>query len=376
MSRSAVITNDENTLRVDDVHKTYGTKDGFKALDGVSLTVPKGQLVVLLGPSGCGKTTLLRILAGLEDAAAGRVTFFGRPVVDTTGKIDVPARHRNVGMVFQNYALWPHMTVVDNVAYPLRNKRVPKDEARARARDMLRLLKCDHLEQRLPAQLSGGQQQRIALGRALVASPQLVFFDEPLSNVDAQLRREVRGEIRRLHQEIAFTGIYVTHDLGEALELADTIVVMSNGRVEQVGTPQEIFERPSSAYVADFMGIENKFTARVSGSSVHSELGSFARTEAFASLLPDREYRVFIRASDVAVAKAGDHPGDSALHGWLIRDIMYGGDHTDLALEKNGHSLVSSGGRARRPGFSVGDHVDVVLPADGALVFPADTKVP
>lgn len=371
MTSSTNETTVESFLDVSDVHKQYGVKLRVKALDGVSIKVPKGHLVVLLGPSGCGKTTLLRILAGLEDATAGTVSFFGKTIVDTGKRVNVPAKDRNVGMVFQNYALWPHMSVVENVAYPLRNKRVRKAEARRRALEVLKFLRCDHLADRIPAQLSGGQQQRIALGRALVSSPEIVFFDEPLSNVDAQLRREVRAEIRRLHNEIDFTGIYVTHDLSEALELADTIVVMSDGRVEQVGTPQEIFETPASAYVADFMGIENKLDFEMHNGQARFSFGDHAGTGVFERLKSNQKYRAFFRATEVELVRGTPlDTTETALGEWEIVDIMYGGDKTDLILRKDGQKLVSSGSPMSRSGLVEGQRVQIKVDTASTLVYP------
>lgn len=225
------------------------------AVEAVDLEVPPGRLVTLLGPSGCGKTTTLRIVAGLEQPTAGRVWIGGE---DVTG---LPAARRGVTMVFQNYALFPHLTVFENVAYGLRVQRLPAAEVRRRTLETLELVGLPETADRYPAQLSGGQQQRVALARALVTQPRVLLFDEPLSNLDAKLRRRVRAEIRLLQRRLGITSVYVTHDQAEALALSDVVVVMHQGRVEQVGTPEEVYRRPRTRFVADFIGEANLLPA-------------------------------------------------------------------------------------------------------------------
>ena len=361
---------DHDELTISAVTKSYDPRSRVRALDEVSLSIRRGELVVLLGPSGCGKTTLLRILAGLEDATAGSLSFFGEPVVDTSRRLSVPAQKRRLGMVFQNYALWPHMKVVDNVAYPLRARGVGRADARRRAAETLKSVRCDHLADRLPSQLSGGQQQRIALGRALVAEPGIVLFDEPLSNVDAQLRKEVRAEIRRLHAENAFTGIYVTHDLQEGLELADRIVVMSHGRVEQVGTPQEIFTAPASAYVAEFMGIENRAAVRRNGTSVETDFGRIDATGRLAGLPEGIEHRCYFRASQVRLLDEGPvGEGESRSDGWTVADRFYAGERSDLVLTRDGARLLCESNHRIAGRLGPGDTVDIAIGTAEALVY-------
>ncbi|WP_051326294.1 ABC transporter ATP-binding protein [Glycomyces tenuis] len=359
-------------LTISEVTKVYDHRSGTKALDDVSLTIRLGELVVLLGPSGCGKTTLLRILAGLEDATSGRLSLYGEPVVDTGRNLSVPPHKRGLGMVFQNYALWPHMKVVDNVAYPLRTSGLGRTEARERALEMLRSVRCDHLATRLPSQLSGGQQQRIALGRALVARPGIVLFDEPLSNVDAQLRKEVRTEIRRLHAEIDFTGIYVTHDLQEGLELADRIVVMSHGRIEQIGTPEEIFTSPISAYVAEFMGIENKTGVRRRGGVVATGFGEIEATGDLAGLPEGVDHDFYFRASQVRVAADGDSTAASSRSGgWTVADMVYAGGHSDIVLTRGEARLLCEGTFEPSARLEVGAEVDIEIDTAAALLYPS-----
>lgn len=232
-------------------------RDRFVALDDVSIDVRSGELLVLLGASGSGKTTLLRCVAGLTRPTDGHVEIAGRIVFDAAEAIDQATYRRNLGMVFQTFALWPHMTVRENVAYPLRAKRLKSDLRHGRVEEVLELVQCSALADRLPATLSGGQQQRIALARALVARPALVLFDEPLSNLDALLRIELRAQLRQLHRATGFTGVYVTHDQLEALTLATRIAVMHNGRIVQLGPPEAIYSQPATEYIADFVGFSN-----------------------------------------------------------------------------------------------------------------------
>ena len=227
------------------------------AVNDVSLTIEAGRLVTLLGPSGCGKTTTLRMIAGLEMPTSGRILIGGADVTR------LPATERDVSMVFQSYALFPHMTVMENVSYGLGYSGFDKKETAERARAGLELVGLSGFERRLPSELSGGQQQRVAVARALVLEPQVLLFDEPLSNLDAKLRRRVRDEIREIQQKLGLTVVYVTHDQEEALAVSDRIIVMNNAVVAQEGTPRELYEEPASAFVADFIGEANVFDCRV-----------------------------------------------------------------------------------------------------------------
>jgi len=240
-------------VRLDRVTKRFGL---VVAVDEVTLEVPPGRLVTVLGPSGCGKTTMLRIIAGLEYPSGGRVFIGGEDVTA------LPASARSVTMVFQSYALFPHLTVFENIAYGLRIARVPHTALIRQVGDVLDLVGLPGVGDRFPSQLSGGQQQRVALARALVMQPKVLLFDEPLSNLDAKLRKRVRAEIRELQQRLGITSIYVTHDQAEALALSDVIVVMNQGRVEQVGTPVDLYRTPASRFVADFVGEANLLPGR------------------------------------------------------------------------------------------------------------------
>ncbi|HET7458535.1 MAG TPA: sn-glycerol-3-phosphate ABC transporter ATP-binding protein UgpC [Gemmatimonadaceae bacterium] len=237
------------SVRLEGVRKIYATAGRTQvAVHGVDLEVADGELVVLVGPSGCGKSTTLRMIAGLESISGGRLLIGGRVVND------VPAKERDIAMVFQNYALYPHMTVYDNMAFALTLRKTPKAEIDARVREAAAILGIEPLLQRKPRQMSGGQRQRVAVGRALVRKPQVFLFDEPLSNLDAALRVQTRREIARLHRQLGATMIYVTHDQVEAMTLGDRIVVMHEGRVQQVDTPIALYERPANRFVAGFIG--------------------------------------------------------------------------------------------------------------------------
>lgn len=246
------------SIQVENIVKSFGP---FRALDGISLDFPSGELVALLGPSGCGKTTLLRVIAGLETADCGRVILAGEDASDTH------VRERQVGFVFQHYALFRHMTVFENVAFGLRVRprrtRPSEAEIRRRVHRLLDLVQLDPLADRFPAQLSGGQRQRIALARALAVEPRVLLLDEPFGALDAQVRKELRRWLRRLHDELHVTSVFVTHDQEEALEVADRVVLMNRGQVEQVGAPAEVYEHPATPFVYGFLGAVNVFRGRL-----------------------------------------------------------------------------------------------------------------
>src|ERR1700722_9889069 len=248
------------SIEVRNIRKNFGS---FVALDNVSLDIPTGELVALLGPSGSGKTTLLRIIAGLELPDRGEVRF------DSEEATDHSVRDRNVGFVFQHYALFRHMTVFENVAFGLRVRGRPEKQVKERVLELLHLIRLDGQVASYPGQLSGGQRQRVALARALAAEPRVLLLDEPFGALDAKVRQELRQWLRRLHDEIGVTSIFVTHDQEEAFEVADRVVVLCAGKVEQVGTPQEVFEQPANAFVMDFLGHVNVFRGRVQNGVAH-----------------------------------------------------------------------------------------------------------
>jgi iron(III) transport system ATP-binding protein len=348
-------------VAVRQIVKTFGR---VRALDSVSLDIGRGELFFLLGPSGCGKTTLLRTIAGFYDPDEGRV-FFGD--VDVT---HVAPQHRNTGMVFQNYALWPHMTVEANVAFGLQVRHVPRRERKRRAAEALATVKMGQYARRKPNQLSGGQQQRVALARALVIRPQCLLLDEPLSNLDAKLRLEMRGEIRRLCKEAGLTGIYVTHDQKEALSIADRMAVMFDGRIGQVGTPRELYCRPANAATADFLGETNFLEATVQAADGERRVLTTAigplHAMADADAPRSGPCTVSIRPEAVSIGAA---PG--ATNGLTARvaECVYLGDALQLTLTVGAvrlrATMVEQAGRAElQPGHEITcsiDPHDVVL---------------
>ena len=253
-------------VRIEHVFKRFGD---VTAVSDFDLTVKDGEFVSLLGPSGCGKTTSLRMIAGFERATEGEIYIGDHCVSSHIKNTFVPPEKRDIGMVFQSYAVWPHMTVTENVAYPLKIQKVPKEERAARVAEMLKLVHLDEYGSRYPHQLSGGQQQRVALARALVMRPGLLLLDEPLSNLDAKLRESMRFEISSIQKELGITVIYVTHDQSEAMTMSDRVVVMSRGVIQQIGTPYEIYRNPANKMVADFIGLVNFVEGEVQGDRVY-----------------------------------------------------------------------------------------------------------
>jgi iron(III) transport system ATP-binding protein len=251
---------DANYLQVQNLVKWFGND---RAVDDVSFTVPKGNFLTLLGPSGCGKTTTLMSIAGLHKIDSGRISVGDIIYTDPDAGYFLPPEKRDIGMVFQSYAIWPHMTVAQNVAYPLEIRHVARDEINDRVADVLKLVGLAEMADKLATQLSGGQQQRAALARAIVSRPRLLLFDEPLSNLDLKLREQMRVELKRIQNEIGITSVYVTHDQAEALVMSDEIIVMSKGRIEQRGAPHAIYSRPVNRYVSNFIGVANLLKGRV-----------------------------------------------------------------------------------------------------------------
>ncbi|WP_370203159.1 sulfate/molybdate ABC transporter ATP-binding protein [Alloalcanivorax venustensis] len=314
------------SIRVDGIRKTFG---GFAALDDISLNVPQGELVGLLGPSGSGKTTLLRIIAGLEKPDRGRVLFNERDV--TT--LDV--RRRKVGFVFQQYALFRHLTVADNVAFGLRmlprGERPGRDAVRARVRELLELVQMDTMAGRYPAQLSGGQKQRVALARALALEPEVLLLDEPFGALDAKVRKELRRWLRHLHEQISVTSIFVTHDQEEAMEVSDQVVVMSQGHIEQIGSPLTVYEQPASRFVFDFLGHINALEGLYDG-AVWQSGEARLRLDPHGAC-PDGALTLYLRPHEATLAKA---PVEHAhLPVKLAARSVFGGTVT-LELEPRG----------------------------------------
>ena len=287
------------SIEINNISKVFGN---FHALDNINLTVPTGELVALLGPSGCGKTTLLRIIAGLESADQGNIAFYGN---DTTHK---NVRERQVGFVFQHYALFRHMTVFENVAFGLRvrpKETRPSDaEIKRRVHELLNLVQLDWLADRYPPQLSGGQRQRIALARALAVEPKVLLLDEPFGALDAKVRKDLRRWLRRLHDELHITSVFVTHDQEEALEVADRIVVMNHGKIEQIGSPQEVYDQPASPFVYQFLGNVNEFK---SGATTNNEINNLLFDLKTQQAAGQDDVLAFVRPHDIEVHKERHH---------------------------------------------------------------------
>jgi iron(III) transport system ATP-binding protein len=278
------------SVRVENLTKTFGN---VPALSDLSLQVAASEMLVLVGPSGCGKTTCLRCLAGLERSTSGRILIGDRVVTAIEEGIFIAPENRQIGMVFQSYAVWPHMTVFENIAYPLRAMGTPRNAIKPRVEEALRLVRLGNLAERYSSQLSGGQQQRVALARSLVAEPALLLFDEPLSNLDANLRTQMRVEIKELQKKLGFTGVYVTHDQAEALAIADRVAVMQGGLLRQIGTPREVYDHPANTFVAGFMGATNLLKG-----TVRAQLNGEAKVEMDGGFL--------LRVADAPSFKAGD----------------------------------------------------------------------
>jgi iron(III) transport system ATP-binding protein len=344
------------------VKKTYGKT---VAVDNVSFEVRKGELFFLLGPSGCGKTTILRMVAGFLQPDAGAISFDDRPI-DA-----VPPHRRNTGMVFQNYALWPHMPVSENVAYGLRERKVDRAERERRVTEALRTVRMEEFRDRMPNQLSGGQQQRVALARALVIEPDVVLLDEPLSNLDARLRLEMRREIRRIHDETAITTIYVTHDQKEALSMADRLAVMSMGHVEQIGAPREVYRRPANRFVAEFIGEANM----IAGTLVEARDGmGLLRTEAGelraslgAGAPPPGSRAVCMVRPECLRLEAGQPNGFRA----VVESSFYLGEVEQFVLSAAGTELKAFQANPGEASPRTGQEVDVHF-APGDAVILAD----
>jgi len=307
------------------------------AVDRLDLDIGDGEFVSLLGPSGCGKTTTLRLLAGFLQPDGGEIRVDQKVV--SSASVLIPPERRNMSMIFQSYAVWPHMTVFQNVAYGLKLKKLPGGEIAKKVERMLRLVRLDALTARYPGELSGGQQQRVALARALVVEPQILLLDEPLSNLDANLREEMRFEIRRLHEEFRITTVYVTHDQAEAMVTSDRIAVMHQGRIVQLGAPEEIFDRPRTRFVAEFIGKTNILRGKLeNGRSVALGDGLKLQVVAADNLAPGKEVFVCLRPHSVRLtpsaeeAEAGRAKGMNLFDG-VVQRRVYFGDANDYIVE-------------------------------------------
>ena len=345
-------------IELRDVTKRYGD---IVANDHINLQVRRGELLTLLGPSGCGKTTALRCITGHNRPDEGRVFIDGRDVTD------VPTHRRNLGMVFQNFALFPHMTTYENVEFPLKIRGVPKAEREKMVREALRLIRMEGYEDHYPRQLSGGQQQRVGLARALVYRPTVLLLDEPLSNLDAKLREEMRFEIKELQVRLGITAVYVTHDQEEALALSDRVAIMNRGRIEQIGTPEEIYQAPQSRFVADFIGLSDFLEGHVvavseAGYAVLSVGNLELHIPASARTREGRRAVVFIRPNEIQVHPLGQGPAENTFEG-TVEKMTYLGDRVDYRIRLQPDLLlrVQADNELR---FQQGDRVSVHLPRE------------
>ncbi|MFO1312520.1 MAG: ABC transporter ATP-binding protein [Burkholderiales bacterium] len=353
----------------DRVSKSYDGK--VRVVDGLDLVLARGEFLTLLGPSGSGKTTTLMMLAGFEDPTSGTITLEGRRIDN------VPAHKRGIGMVFQNYALFPHMTVAQNLAFPLEMHGVARSEIEPRVKRALDMVRLPQLRDRKPGQLSGGQQQRVAVARALVFGPKLVLMDEPLGALDKQLREQLQLEIKHLHGELGVTIVYVTHDQSEALTMSDRIAVFHQGRIQQLATPGELYERPANAFVASFIGESNRFDGTViardgsscrvrlaDGSEVSATLGADLATGALA-VLSLRPERVVIGAREGANAFAAQ-----------LLEVIYLGDHCKLRLRVAGREDFVAKVAATHGAVTGGGALTVSWDAQACLALPSDIVDP
>ena len=331
-----------NVLTVNDLHLDYG--HGATAnpiLKGVSMHLQRGEVVALLGPSGSGKTTLLRAVAGLESPKSGTIDIGERRVFDGSKSLELPAEARNLGLVFQSYALWPHKTVFDNVAYGLKLRKMAARDIEPKVREVLAQLGLGHLGERFPHQLSGGQQQRVAIARALVYNPPVILLDEPLSNLDAKLREEARAFLRELIVRLGLSALMVTHDQAEAMAISDRILLLNNGKIEQQGTPQSMYESPDTLFTAEFMGSNNRLPARVvarNGGAARVQVEGMAlnaTARGSGASDPDVEASALIRVEEVRIGRT---PVDNGIQ-LPLSTCMYLGGRWEC-LFKHGNSSV------------------------------------
>ena len=377
-------------LNVTDLEKTFPghDKQTVRAVDGVSFSVDKGKLFTLLGPSGCGKTTTLRCIAGLERATGGAIEIGGRKLYSAADRVNVPVHERKIGMVFQSYAIWPHMTVFENAAFPLKvaRPRPSKAEIERRVQAALELVQLGHLAGRDATKLSGGQQQRLALARALVQEPDVLLLDEPLSNLDAKLREQMRFELKRLQRDLNITSLYVTHDQAEALALSNQIAVMRDGKIQQIGTPRQIYEDPANRFVADFIGSTNFLKGELIGQPatggylVKTPQGTF-RCEAGHLSAGDKDVLISIRPEYIAVSDTKPATDENVVVG-EVTNWVYLGECTDLHVMVEGHQFRVRAHPDLRPTSKMKLHLQmpahrcVVLVLEEAAVLPEEAPLP
>jgi iron(III) transport system ATP-binding protein len=360
----------QDILEFSNVVKRYGD---VVAVAGISFKVTAGELFTLLGPSGCGKTTTLRLVAGLEEPDEGEILLNGEPVAAPERGIFVPPDKRKMGMVFQSYAIWPHLSVFENVAFPLRVRKEPAKVITERVAEILEVVGLRGLEDRGATDLSGGQQQRVALARALVYRPAILLLDEPLSNLDAKLREQMRFELRSLQRRLKLSVLYVTHDQTEAMTLSDRIAVVNNGRLEQVGTPMEVYETPSTFFVGDFLGrtvilegIVKKETAERCVSILNGSGNLYVKADIFGRFGNGERVRIISRPEDIDILPMGDVSPNELIA--KVEEVIYVGDHYECSVSAGGRSFVLWAGKKQR--YSVGSQIRIALDPDRLTVLP------
>lgn len=373
-------------VSIESLEKKYSPK-APAAVESLDLEIQEGEFLTLLGPSGCGKTTTLRCVAGLERPTGGQVSIGGKVVDAPAERIHVSPDKRDIGMVFQSYALWPHMSVASNVAYPLRMRKISVDERARRVREVLEMVGLEEYASRMATDLSGGQQQRVALARALVATPQLLLFDEPLSNLDARLRQDMRSELRDMHKRVGTTSIYVTHDQEEAVSLSTRIVLLNKGAIEQVGSPREIYWHPVSHFVADFVGYDNFVSATVVSADQYGVNVLLDGTDIRLACPPRNDVHegqrvdIAVRSSSVILGPpAAEKP--NRFQG-VITDVMYLGDDFIYELQLGPHKVKVSIRTAEVANIwpvgapRVGDSISGAIAPDSLACLPVlNSKVP
>ncbi|HWK68289.1 MAG TPA: ABC transporter ATP-binding protein [Rhizobiaceae bacterium] len=343
------------------IRKLYKAFGAVTAVKGVDLEIGEGELVVLLGPSGCGKTTTLRCIAGLEDITDGSISI-GDRVVSEKGR-SLPPERREIGMVFQSYAIWPHMTVAENVAFGLKLKNLPKSEIESRVRSALELVGLTGYSSRHVSQLSGGQQQRVALARAMALEPRILLFDEPLSNLDAKLREKMRFELRQIQQRLGITSVYVTHDQQEAMVIADRIVLMRNGVIEQMGAPEDLYHRPKTLFAAEFVGLANIYSGEARGGEVRIANGPVLKSSGGASGPVD----VVFRPEQVRVSSEQPADATNALRA-TVKESYFLGNIEDLILTVEGIDIRTQLSPAEHR--TSGSSLWISIPPEAIILLP------
>jgi ABC-type Fe3+/spermidine/putrescine transport system ATPase subunit len=364
-------------LEVRNLVKIFGK---LTAVDNVSFKVEQGEVVTLLGPSGCGKTTTLRMVAGFEKPNAGEVEIAGRVVVSTNRRIHVPPERRDIGMVFQSYAIWPHMTVFENVAFPLKVRRANRGEIKERVEKTLDLVGLANFSDRPAILLSGGQQQRVSLARALVYSPSILLLDEPLSNLDAKLREQMRIEIKRLQQQLGFTVLFVTHDQIEAMSLSTRLALMNQGRIEQIGGPQEVYEHPQTPFVEDFLGRILRFRGKIIEKQQGFEVVEFDGLKNVQVRVPEsvdganvgKRVLVAIRPEDARIERNDSANRDNVIP-CDVENILHLGRELELVLRVGGRVCTLTVPRER--GTELCRSIGLHLPPEHVRVWLTDSEL-